>query len=90
MFEKYRLVINDSIYTYGGSDIDQGALKIWEGKMDIYGRKGVNEGKHFTAIYKLESGKLYICYNLSGQDYPRAYETTSAPNLFLSVYTKEE
>ncbi|HVZ24969.1 MAG TPA: TIGR03067 domain-containing protein [Sediminibacterium sp.] len=90
VFEKYRLVINDTVYTYGGADIDQGALKFGEGKMDIYGRKGVNAGKHFTAIYKFEGGKLYICYNLSGGDYPRAFETTSAPLLFLSVYTKEE
>ena len=33
--------------------------------MDIYGREGVNAGKHFTAIYKMESDQLTICSTTS-------------------------
>jgi hypothetical protein len=57
--------------------------------MDIYGKEGVNAGKHFTAIYKIENGQLTICYNLSGDGYPEAFETNTKPTLFLSVFKKE-
>src|ERR1700733_11929282 len=86
VFEKYRLVLQDSIYTYGGADVDQGVLYYKDDKMDIYGKKGINTGKHYTAIYKLENEQLVICYNLAGDVYPEAYETKSKPTLFISVY----
>ena len=57
--------------------------------MDIYGKQGVNAGKHFTAIYKLENELLTICYNLRGDSYPAAFETKGKPTLFLSVFKKE-
>ena len=88
-YEKYRLVMQDSIYTYGGADVDQGVLYYKDGKMDIYGRRGINTGKHYTAIYKIENEQLIICYNLAGDVYPEAYETKSKPTLFISVYKKE-
>ena len=59
------------------------------GKMDIYGKEGVNTGKHFTAIYKLEKDEMTICYNLAGDSYPLDFETKSRPTLFLSVFKKE-
>ena len=57
--------------------------------MDIYGKDGVNAGRHFMAIYKIENGELSVCYNLAGNGYPEAFETTSKPMLFLSVFKKE-
>lgn len=88
-FEKYKLVVQDSIYTYGTPDVDQGVVYYKNGKLDIYGRKGVNAGKHYTAIYKFDNGQLSICYNLAGDSYPEAFETKSKSTLFLSVYKKE-
>jgi uncharacterized protein (TIGR03067 family) len=89
-FEKQKLVIADSTYTFMAESTDKGILKYSNGKMDIYGRDGVNAGKHFTAIYKLENEALSICYNLKGDVYPDAFETRGHPLYFLSVFKKSE
>jgi len=87
-FENYKLVITeDTLYNYGN---DTGSLKYGDGKMDIYGHKGPNEGKHITAIYKLENEQLIICYNLAGDSYPADFETKSKAMHFLSVYKKSQ
>lgn len=57
--------------------------------MDIYGKEGVNTGKHFMAIYKLEYGELSVCYKLKGDKYPEGYDTKASPLYFLSVFRKE-
>jgi uncharacterized protein (TIGR03067 family) len=88
VFEKQKLIISDSSYTFTAESVDKGVLKYSNGKMDIYGKEGVNAGKHFTALYKLENGQLTICYNLAGDSYPDAFETKSKPVLFLSVFAK--
>ena len=64
-FEKQKLIINDSAYTFIAESVDKGVLKSKDDKLDIYGRDGVNKGKHFTGIYKFENEQLIICYNLS-------------------------
>ena len=89
VFQKQKLVINDSIYTFSAESVDKGRLKYTSGQMDIYGMQGVNTGKHFTAIYKLDNEQLTICYNLKGDTYPSAFETKSKPTLFLSVFKKD-
>jgi uncharacterized protein (TIGR03067 family) len=87
-FENYKLTISeDTLYTYGN---DSGSLQYDNGKMDIHGHHGPNQGKHITAIYKLENEQLIICYNLAGDSYPSDFETKSTPMLFLSVYKKGE
>ena len=88
-FEKQKLIISDSTYTFSAESIDKGIVKYKDDKMDIYGKEGVNAGKHFTAIYKYENEQLTICYNLLGNSYPEAFETKSKPSLFLSVFKKE-
>lgn len=88
-FEKQKLIISDSNYTLIAESIDRGILKYSNNKMNIYGKEGVNTGKHFTAIYKFENDELSICYNLKGDSYPEAFETKSKPLLFLSVFKKE-
>lgn len=91
VFEKQKLVMNDSDYTLSAESVDKGVVKYSGGdKMDIYGREGVNAGKHFAAIYKFENDQLTICYNLAGDSYPDAFETKSKPTLFLSVFTKQQ
>lgn len=90
IYKDYKLTISDTTYTYGKESAeDKGGLTLNKGKMDIYGREGINTGKHFTAIYKAENGLLTICYNLAGDSYPTDFETASKPTLFLSVYKKE-
>ena len=88
-FENQKLIINDSTYTFTAESIDKGVLKYKDDKMDIYGKEGVNAGKHFTAIYKYENEQLTICYNLLGDTYPEIFETKVKPSLFLSVFKKE-
>lgn len=97
IFKKQQLVLNDSIYTFTSESVDKGVV-IFDNdnnndndknKMDIYGKEGVNEGKHFKAIYKIEDDLLTICYDLSGMNYPESFETGSSPALFLSVFRRD-
>jgi len=88
IFEKQQLIIFDSTYTLTAESIDKGVVRYKDNKMDIYGREGVNTGKHFTAIYKYENEELSICYNLKGDGYPEVYETKGKPMYFLSVFKK--
>ena len=88
-FENQKLILKDSSYTFIAESIDKGLIKYKEDKMDIYGKEGVNAGKHFTAVYKIENELLTICYNLSEDPYPETFETKSKPTLFLSVFKKE-
>ena len=90
VYEKQKLVIIDSNYIFTAESVDKGIVRYGKGdKMDIYGKEGVNTGKHFAAIYKFENQQLTICYNLHGDSYPEAFETKSKPTLFLSVFTKQ-
>lgn len=89
VYQNQKLVIKDSTYTVVAESVDKGIVKFKDNRMDIYGKEGVNVGKHFTAIYKLENGELTVCYNLAGNAYPAAFETTGKMNFFLSVFKKE-
>ncbi|HLO79436.1 MAG TPA: TIGR03067 domain-containing protein [Chitinophagaceae bacterium] len=89
-FEKQTLVIIDSSYVFTAESIDKGVIRYNSNKMDIYGKEGVNIGKHFTAIYKLENDQLTICYNLKGDSYPEAFDSKLNPLVFLSVYKKAQ
>jgi len=88
VYETETLVMNDSTYTLSAESVDKGIVTYGEEKMDIYGKDGVNAGKHFTAIYKLENDLLMICYNLAGDGYPETFETAGKPMYFLSVFQK--
>lgn len=89
-FEKQRLIISDSTYTFIAESVDKGTFTYKGGKMDIYGKDGVNNGKHFTTIYKYQNEVLTICYNLAGDKYPESYETKGKPNYFLAVFKKTD
>jgi uncharacterized protein (TIGR03067 family) len=89
-FKNQLLIISDSTYTLKAESVDKGVLKYTDDKIDIYGKEGVNNGKHFTAIYKIENGLLSICYNLAGDKYPEDFETRGKPMYFLAVFKKEE
>ncbi len=87
-FESQKLIMADSTYTFSAESVDKGIVTYGNGKMDIYGKEGVNTGKHFTAIYSLENGQLSICYNLTGDGYPESFDTKGKPRYFLSMYKK--
>jgi len=87
--ENQKLIINDSAYTVIAESIDKGIVKYKDDKMDIYGKEGINKGKHFAAIYKYENGELTVCYNLAGDSYPETFATKDKPMYFLSVFKKE-
>lgn len=89
VYAKQKLIINDSNYTVIAESIDKGILRYTVNKMDIYGKEGVNAGKHFTAIYKYTNDELTICYNLRGDQYPEIFETNGKPLYFLSVFKNE-
>jgi len=89
VYNNHKLTMNDSLYIFGIAQEDKGTVTYSKGKMDIYGKEGINKGKHFTAIYKLENAILTICYNLTGDSYPEAFETKSKPTLFISEYKRE-
>jgi uncharacterized protein (TIGR03067 family) len=89
VFSKQKLIISDSTYTVVAESVDKGLVKYNGNKMDIYGKQGVNAGKHFTALYKLENGQLTVCYNLKGDSYPDTFDTTGKPAFFISVFQRE-
>ena len=89
-FAGQKLIIADSTYTVIAESTDKGTVKINDNKIDIYGKEGPNEGKHFTAICKYEDELLTICYNLSGDSYPESFDTKGKPLFFLSVFKKEK
>lgn len=88
-FQTQKLFIQDTTYTLTAESLDKGSLTYKNGQMDIYGKEGVNKGKHFTALYKLDNNQLTIVYNLKGDSYPLDFETKSKPTLFLSVFKKD-
>jgi uncharacterized protein (TIGR03067 family) len=88
-FEKQRLIISDNNYTFIAESTDKGISRFHDGKLDIYGKEGVNTGKHFTGIYKLENELLTICYNLKGDSYPEAFDSKGKPIYLLCVFKRE-
>jgi uncharacterized protein (TIGR03067 family) len=94
-FATQKLIILDTTYTFTAESVDKGVLKYDHEKMDIYGKEGVNAGKHFTAIYKFipdsstKGEQLAICYNLTGNGYPETFDTKGQRTFFLSVFRKE-
>jgi len=88
-FENQKLVIIDNSFIFMAESVDEGNVTYNNGKMDIYVDVGVNAGRHFKAIYKLENELLTLCYDLKGGDYPESFDTSKNPNLFLSTFRKE-
>ena len=88
VFENSKLILRNGTYSEIAESVDKGVFECKGNKMDIYGKDGVNAGKHFTAIYKLENDQLTICYNLAGDGYPESFDTKPKKALFLSVFKK--
>ena len=87
-YEKQRLIIEDTLYIVIAESIDRGIVKVNGNKLDIYGKEGVNIGKHFTGLFELNKDKLTVCYNLKGDYYPTNFITQNKSTLFTSVFTR--
>ncbi len=87
-FRNQKMILNDTSYTVIAESVDKGIINYGLGKMDIYGKEGVNAGKHITAIYRIEGRHLIICYNLKGITYPDSFNTAESTFLFLSDFEK--
>lgn len=91
-FNKQELSIRDTTYVITaendieGLQQDEGSIYINKNKIDFYGKRGKNKGKHFTAIFKIEKNQLIICYNLAGIGFPESFETIGKPLYFKSTY----
>ncbi len=88
-FASQKLEIGDSTYTMTAESMDKGTVTYNGNKMDIYGKEGVNTGKHFMAIFKLENDELTICYNLAGTGYPESFDTKGKPMFFMASFRKQ-
>jgi uncharacterized protein (TIGR03067 family) len=89
-YDNQKLIISDSNYTVIAESVDKGTVKVSSNQLDIYGKEGVNKGKHYSAIFKLENNELTICYNLRGTEYPAEFDTKGKPLYFLSRFKKEQ
>lgn len=83
------LILKDTTYHLEAQTLDRGIVKYSKGRMDIYGTEGVNQGKHYPALYKIENGHLIVIYNLAGNGYPSNFNSSVSPNLFLSVFKRQ-
>ncbi|OYU79232.1 MAG: hypothetical protein CFE23_14995 [Flavobacterium sp. BFFFF1] len=83
-----KLILSGNDFSMTAESTDKGKFDYEERKMDIYVKEGANAGKHFTAIYKLENDLLTICYNLGGDSYPEAFDTSNQPLFFMSVFKR--
>src|SRR5687767_1089906 len=88
LFANQKLILKDKEYSYIAESVDRGEISYQGGHMDIYGKEGVNAGKHFTALYTYKKGILTICYNLMGDGYPENFETKNLPTRFVSVFKR--
>src|SRR5690349_20237437 len=74
-FQKQKLTISDSTYTMVAESVDKGIFRVSDDRIDIYGKEGVNKGRHIMAIYQMKNDELTICYNMAGTRYPVSFET---------------
>lgn len=81
-----------TVTTAGGKD--EGTVRLFPDKspkaMDIIGTKGPNQGKTFLAIYELKGDQLKVCYDLSGSERPKEFESKPGSRTFLAVYEREK
>ena len=91
LYAKQKLIIDDTLYTFTiAESVDKGVIKLNGRNMDIYGKEGVNKGRHIPVIYKYENGQLTICYDLADLKYPTEFETKSSPLYFLSIFKRSK
>jgi uncharacterized protein (TIGR03067 family) len=89
-FAGQKMILQDSNYTVMAENIDKGVVIYHGNQMDIISREGVNAGKQFKAIFKIEKDSMTVCYDLSGKEYPQQFSTKGNRLYFLSVFKREQ
>jgi uncharacterized protein (TIGR03067 family) len=86
------LEISGDHYKLTAESPDEGSVRLFPDKspkaMDIMGTKGPNKGKTFPAIYELKGDELKVCYDLSGKERPKTFESSSENQHFLAIYER--
>jgi uncharacterized protein (TIGR03067 family) len=71
---------------------DRGRLKLDPAAklkaLDIIGTEGPNKGKTILAIYELSGDTLRVCYALTGDKRPTAFDVKGEAVLFLVTYKR--
>ena len=56
--------------------------------MDVKGTDGPNKGKTFLAIVEVRGERMKVCYDLSGKQRPKTFESKAKTALFLAEYKR--
>ncbi|MDB5305846.1 MAG: hypothetical protein JWO38_48 [Gemmataceae bacterium] len=77
-----------------GDETDEGTFTVDPGKkpreLDVKPTGGPNKGKTVKGLYKLDGDTFTVCYNLSGGDRPKAFESKPDTTLLLTVYKRKK
>ncbi len=89
------LQINDGSYLVNvAGQLDRGELSVQADanppRMEIISRAGPTAGSRFRAIYRIDGDRLLICYDLSGQDYPKEFSSTAGTQEYLVDYVRDQ
>ncbi len=89
------LYISDGKYDVSvGGNKDQGTVEVdtssEPNKLTIRGTDGANTGKTILAVYDFpELGKMRVCYDITGTEFPSGFESTSGNGYFFVTYKRE-
>lgn len=89
-FQSQTLELKNGHYIMTAESVDQGEYQVHANTMDIYGKEGVNAGKHLKARFELKNEQLTICYDLDGKSYPETFETKNHPFYFTLVLERKK
>lgn len=76
-----------------GGNTDQGTVEVdtssEPNKLTILGTTGPNAGKTILAVYDFpEFGKMRVCYDITGTEFPRDLESNSGNGYFFVTYKR--
>jgi len=89
------LTLGDGTYTVkAGKEDDKGTWKLDADakprRLKIEGTDGPNKGKTLLAIFEIADGKLRVCYDHEGKEYPKEFKTKEDSKLILATYEKKK
>jgi len=84
---------NYEVTVEGEKDSDKGTCTLDTStnpkRMTITSTEGPNRGKTFLAIYEMkDAGSLRVCYDLSGNEFPKEFKAPKGTSLYLVGYRR--
>jgi uncharacterized protein (TIGR03067 family) len=58
-------------------------------RMDVIGEVGMNKGKRFPALYRVQGRTLEVVYDLSGANRPNEFVSVEGTQLFRATYQRK-